>query len=162
MILPRRIYDLGLSHKAVSVYCYLCGRADKNGECYPSVGRIAEDLSLSTCTVFRAFNELEKRDLLERFPRYHPQGGRRSSLLGTDHSYFENVAHDLFQGLSMLFVHSQHKEGQHNQHHTHSRYTVSGRFSEQKEKRYANKRSAREADKLPLGQIKHDLCFDFC
>ena len=64
MILPRRIYDLGLSHKAVSVYCYLCGRADKNGECYPSVGRIAEDLSLSTCTVFRAFNELEKRDLL--------------------------------------------------------------------------------------------------
>ena len=62
----------------------------------------------------------------------------------------------------MLFVHSQHKEGQHNQHHTHSRYTVSGRFSEQKEKRYANKRSAREADKLPLGQIEHDLCFDFC
>ena len=57
---------------------------------------------------------------------------------------------------------SQHKEGQHNQHHTHSRYTVSGRFSEQKEKRYANKRSAREADKLPLGQIEHDLCFDFC
>ena len=69
---------------------------------------------------------------------------------------------DLFQGLSMLFVHSQHKEGQHNQNHTHSRYTVSGRFSEQKEKRYANKRSAREADKLPLGQIEHDLCFDFC
>ena len=32
-----------------------------------------------------------------------------------------------------------------------SRYTVSGRFAEQKEKRYANKRSAREADKLPLG-----------
>lgn len=62
----------------------------------------------------------------------------------------------------MLFVHSQHKEGQHNQHHTHSRYTVSGRFSEQKEKRYANKRSAREADKLPLGQVEHDLCFDFC
>ena len=58
----------------------------------------------------------------------------------------------------MLFVHSQHKEGQHNQHHTHSRYTVSGRFSEQKEKRYANKRSARETDKLPLGQIEHDLC----
>ena len=47
---------------------------------FPSVGRIAEDLSLSTCTVFRAFNELEENGLLERFPRYHPQGGRRSSL----------------------------------------------------------------------------------
>ena len=42
--------------------------------------RIAEDLSISKSTVFRAFNELEKHDLLERFPRYHPQGGRRSSL----------------------------------------------------------------------------------
>ena len=61
----------------------------------------------------------------------------------------------------MLFVHSQHKEGQHNQHHTHSRHTVSGRFSDQKEKRYADKRSARETDKLPFGQIEHDLCFDF-
>lgn len=80
MILPRRIYDLGLSHKAVSIYCYLANRADKNGECFPSVRRIAEDLSISKSTVFRAFNELEKRDLLERFPRYHPQGGRRSSL----------------------------------------------------------------------------------
>lgn len=31
MILPRRIYDLGLSHKAVAVYCYLANRADING-----------------------------------------------------------------------------------------------------------------------------------
>ena len=80
MIFPRRIYDLGLTHKAVSVYWYLCGRADKNGECYPSVGRIAEDLNLSRCTVFRAFNELEENGLLEREARYHTQGGRRSSL----------------------------------------------------------------------------------
>ena len=80
MILPRRIYDLGLSHKAVSVYCYLAGCADKNGECYLSVRRIAEDLSVNKSTVFRAFNELEEQGLLERFPRYHTQGGRRSSL----------------------------------------------------------------------------------
>jgi predicted transcriptional regulator len=80
LILPRRIYDLGLSHKAIAVYCYLCNRADKNGECYPSVRRISEDLSLAKATIFRAFNELEENGLLERFPRYHPQGGRRSSL----------------------------------------------------------------------------------
>ena len=73
MIFPRRIYDLGLSHKAVSVYCYLANRADKNGECFPSV-------SISKSTVFRAFNELEESGSLERSPRYHPQGGRRSSL----------------------------------------------------------------------------------
>ena len=53
MILPRRIYDLGLSHKAVAVYCYLANCADKNEECYPSVRRISEDLKLSKCTVLR-------------------------------------------------------------------------------------------------------------
>ena len=47
MIFPRRIYDLGLSHKAVSVYCYLANCADKKGECFPSVRRIAEDLKVS-------------------------------------------------------------------------------------------------------------------
>ena len=66
MILPRRIYDLGLSHKAVSVYCYLANRADRNGECFPSVRRIAEDLKISKATVFRAFNELEKNEQIGR------------------------------------------------------------------------------------------------
>lgn len=80
MILPRRIYDLGLTNKAVVVYCYLCNRADENGECYPAVKRIAGDLSISKSTVFRAFKELEKNVLLKRFPRYHPNGARRSSL----------------------------------------------------------------------------------
>ena len=65
MILPRRIYDLGLSHKAVAVYCYLANRADINGECYPSVRRIAEDLSIHKSTVYRAFTELENRGLLD-------------------------------------------------------------------------------------------------
>lgn len=68
MIFPRRIYDLGLSHKAVSVYCYLANRADENGECFPAVRRIAEDLSIDKSTVYRAFKELEKHDLLERNP----------------------------------------------------------------------------------------------
>ena len=80
MIQLRRIYDLGLTHKAVAVYCYLCNRADKNGECYPSVRLISKDLSLSKSSVFRAFNELEKNGLLQRLPRYHPSGARRSTL----------------------------------------------------------------------------------
>ena len=80
MIQPRRIYDLGLTHKAVAVYCYLCNRADRNGECYPSVRLISKDLSLSKSSVFRAFNELEKNELLQRLSRYHPSGARRSTL----------------------------------------------------------------------------------
>ena len=80
MLQPRRIYDLGLTHKAIAVYCYLCNRADKNGECYPSVRLISKDLSLSKSSVFRAFNELERNGLLQRLPRYHPSGARRSNL----------------------------------------------------------------------------------
>lgn len=80
MILPRRIYDLGLSHKAVSVYCYLANRADKNGECFPAIRRIAGDLNLSKSTVYRAFSELEEYGLLERKARFHTLGGQRSSL----------------------------------------------------------------------------------
>ena len=39
-----------------------------------------EDLSLSKSSVFRAFNELERNGLLQRLPRYHPSGARRSTL----------------------------------------------------------------------------------
>jgi len=58
MLQPRRIYDLGLTHKAIAVYCYLCNRADRNDECYPSVRLIAKDLNLARSTVFLAFNPL--------------------------------------------------------------------------------------------------------
>ena len=88
--------------------------------------------------------------------------GRLAGIVNTKETNQEELLRLSAFQKQQLFPVIRHKEGQHNQHHTHSRYTVSGRFSEQKEKRYANKRSAREADKLPLGQIEHDLCFDFC
>ena len=72
--------DQELSHRAKTVYMYLKDRSNADGTCWPSVRRIAEDLKVSKTTVFRAFNELEKNELLERFPRHHIQGGRRSSL----------------------------------------------------------------------------------
>ena len=62
------------------LYCYLCNRADRNGECYPSVRLIAKDLNLARSTVFLAFHELEQNGLLQRLPRYHPSGARRSNL----------------------------------------------------------------------------------
>lgn len=80
MINPRRIYDLDLPHRAVAVYCYLCNRADKKGECFPSVRRIAGDLKICKSTVYNALNDLETAGLLIRLHRYHTRGGRRSSL----------------------------------------------------------------------------------
>ena len=62
MNVERRIYDLGLPHRAVTVYCYLCDRSNKQGECFPSAKTIAQDLSLSRRTVFRALHELLEKD----------------------------------------------------------------------------------------------------
>ena len=59
MIVPRRIYDLGLPHRAVSVFCYLCDRANKKGICWPSTVTIARDLNISRRTVFRALKDLD-------------------------------------------------------------------------------------------------------
>ena len=61
----------------------------------------------------------------------------------------------------MLFIHRQQEEGHHDQHHAHGGHAVSRRLTEQKEQRYAYKRSGGKADQLPSGQIEHDLGFDF-
>lgn len=80
MIVSRRIYDLGLPHRDVTVYCYLCDRANKKGECFPSVNTIARDLSLSKRTIFRALSELESHGLIEKKPRTRISGGSSSNL----------------------------------------------------------------------------------
>lgn len=80
MIVARRIYDLGLPHRAVTVYCYLCDRANKNGECYPSTRTISQDLSISRRTVFHALNDLEREGLITRKHRHRTGGGISSNL----------------------------------------------------------------------------------
>jgi len=76
----RRIYDLGLPHRAVTVYCYLCDRSNKKGECFPSAKTMAQDLSLSRRTVFRALHELLEKGLIEKQPRLRNNGGSSSNL----------------------------------------------------------------------------------
>ena len=80
MNVERRIYDLGLRHRAVTVYCYLCDRSNKNGECFPSAKTIAQDLSLSRRTVFRALHELLEKGLIEKQSRIRNNGGSSSNL----------------------------------------------------------------------------------
>lgn len=40
------LYQMDLPHRAVAVYTYLYDRANKNGECWPSVNKIAGDIKL--------------------------------------------------------------------------------------------------------------------
>lgn len=80
MIVPKEIYSRALSSKAVSVFVYLCDKANKNGECYPAVRTIANDLHISRSTVFRAIRELESAGLLTRQHRHRTHGGMSSNL----------------------------------------------------------------------------------
>ena len=71
---------MGLPHRAVAVYTYLQDRADKNGECFPSVKTIAGDIKLSPATVRRAIKDLKKAGLIETEQHYREQGGKSSLL----------------------------------------------------------------------------------
>ena len=80
MLIRRSIYELDLPHRAVAVYMYLCDRADKEGKSFPSHKTIAADLHMSVSTVKRALSDLETAGCLDKKPRHHEQGGRKSNL----------------------------------------------------------------------------------
>lgn len=72
---------MDLSHRAVAVYTYLYERANKNGECWPSVKTIAGDIKLSPATVRRAIKDLRKVGLIETKQQYRENGGKSSLLI---------------------------------------------------------------------------------
>ena len=74
------LYQSDLPHRAVSVYVYLDDRANKNGECWPSISTIAKELKLSQSTVRRALRDLRKAKLIETEQRYRKKGGKSSLL----------------------------------------------------------------------------------
>ena len=70
--------DKELPHRAVAVYLYLEDRANANGECWPSIKRMAEELKLSESTIRRALKDLRKAKLVTSWQRYRPNGGKSS------------------------------------------------------------------------------------
>lgn len=74
------LYQMDLPHRAVAVYTYLYDRANKNGECWPSVKTIAGDIKLSPATVRRAIKDLKNAKLITTKQRYR-SNGEKSSLL---------------------------------------------------------------------------------
>lgn len=59
-----RIYKSELPHRAVAVYLYLRGRANKEGQCWPSLHTVARDLKLSVRTVQRGIADLKQAGYL--------------------------------------------------------------------------------------------------
>ena len=74
------LYQSDLPHRAVSVYVYLDDRANKDGECWPSISTIAKELKLSQSTVRRALRDLRKANLIETEQRFRKKGGKSSLL----------------------------------------------------------------------------------
>ena len=73
------VYAADLPHRAVTVYMYLKNRANKNKSCFPAIGTIADDLSLSRRTVCRALSDLERARFIRREARWRSKGGRSSN-----------------------------------------------------------------------------------
>ena len=74
------LYQMDLPHRAVAVYTYLHDRANKNGECWPSVNKIAGDIKLSPATVRRAIKDLRNAGFVTTQQRYSEHGGKSSLL----------------------------------------------------------------------------------
>ena len=74
------LYRGEVSNRAVSNFLYLKDRADKNGECWPSIPTIAKELKVSESTIRRAVKELERERLLKTEQRYRPNSGKSSLL----------------------------------------------------------------------------------
>ena len=74
------LYQMDISHRALSVYTYLADRANENNECWPSIKTIAADTKLSPSTVRRAIKDLKNLNLIttKQRKRFY---GENSTLL---------------------------------------------------------------------------------
>ncbi len=68
-----------LSQRAKLVYIYLFDRCDIEKKAWPSVRRIAKDLSISEKTVRRAIKDLERAGLIHKEYAYRDNGSFTSN-----------------------------------------------------------------------------------
>ncbi|GHS84963.1 hypothetical protein AGMMS49957_00050 [Synergistales bacterium] len=74
------ILDLNLPIYEKMVYIALCSHAKKDGPCYPSVKKIAEEASCSRTKVFEALKTLEEHGIIARDSRIFEGRGQTSNL----------------------------------------------------------------------------------
>ena len=80
MIVPEKIYRLKLTSTEINVYQYLCSRANKQGECFPSQTTIAKAVNMHRSTVNQAIRRLQDKNLLIIEQRRRDNGGTSSNL----------------------------------------------------------------------------------
>ncbi len=80
MIVPDKIYKLKLTSTEINIYQYLCSRANKQGECFPSQTTIAKAVNMHRSTVNQAIRRLQDKNLIIIEQRRRDNGGTSSNL----------------------------------------------------------------------------------
>lgn len=76
----KKLYECDeLPQRAKLVYIYLHDRCDKEKKAWPSIKRIAKELSMSDKTVRRAIKDLEKAGLVRKEYAYRKNGSCTSN-----------------------------------------------------------------------------------
>ena len=80
---PFDLLDLlraGMKPNRLAVFLYLWRRSDSQGTCFPSIGRMAKELLISSKTVSRCLKWLKEQGFIRVEPRRAEMGGRMSNL----------------------------------------------------------------------------------
>ena len=76
----KRIYQSELPNRAIAVYLYLRGRANKEGVCWPAIPTMARELKMSQSTIRRALRDLVQEGFLVIEERQRDSGADSSNL----------------------------------------------------------------------------------
>lgn len=82
----KKLYQNELPSRAITVYLYLRGRANKKGVCWPAIPTMARELKMSESTIRRALRDLVREGFLVIEERHRESGADSSNLysIGSD------------------------------------------------------------------------------
>lgn len=75
----KRIYQSELPNRAIAVYLYLRGRANKVGVCWPAIPTMARELKMSQSTIRRSLRDLVQKGFLVIEERRRKNGADSSN-----------------------------------------------------------------------------------
>lgn len=75
----RKLYQSDLPNRAIAVYLYLRGRANKEGFCWPAIPTMARELKMSESTIRRALRDLVREGFLVIEERQRESGADSSN-----------------------------------------------------------------------------------
>ena len=75
----KRLYQSDLPNRAIAVYLYLRGRANKEGFCWPAIPTMARELKMSESTIRSALRDLVQEGFLVIEERQRESGADSSN-----------------------------------------------------------------------------------